>query len=124
MPFDSVADNHRAGALHVGSGIRGCQLRHVPYDHGLGRGIVRSQHYRIHADRHAHVADADGLCRLPYQQQLQPEFRGLLRLPCSRLPEHHYDWRKCSKPRHGRIPNYGIGLRYMPSNYDLGGWRF
>ena len=121
MPFDHLAANNHAGALHIGIGICGGKLRHLPHDNGMGRGVVRSQRYRIYVDRHAHVPDADALRLLPYQQQLQPEFDGLLWMPPGGLREHDNDWRKRSEPCDGGIPHYGFGLRHVPPDYDLVG---
>ena len=120
MPFDDLAANHHAGALHIRTEFCGGELLHLPYDLRLDCCVVRSQCYRIYLDGNAYVANADAVRLLPYQQQLQPQFDGLLWLPPGGLPEHHDDWRERSEPRHGGISDFGFGVRDLPPDHHLG----
>jgi hypothetical protein len=120
LSFDDLAANEYSGTLDIRIGIRRGELFHLPYDNRLDRGGVRSQRYRICLDGNAHVANADALRLLPCEQQLHPQFGGLLWMPPGGIPEHHNDWRERPEPRHVRVPDDSFGLRDMPHDHYLG----
>ena len=120
MPFDDLAADEYSGALDVGGGVCGGQLRDVPYDGGLDGGGVRSQRDRVYADGNAHVTDADAVRVMPREQQLHAEFGGLLRVPPVGVCEHHDDRRGGAESRDGGIPDDGIGVRDLPPDHDVG----
>ena len=77
LPPHHLAANQQSHALHGRRPFCRCQLLHLPQHHCLEYRLVRSQHHRFRADRHAHVAHPDALRLLPRQQQLHAQFRGL-----------------------------------------------
>jgi hypothetical protein len=119
MPFDHLAADKQSRALHRRRRFCRSELFHMPYDNRMDRGGVRSQCHRVHADRDAHVSDADRLRGMPCEQQLHAQFGGLLRLPPGCLSRHRDDWRLGSESRRGRISNYGSAVRIVPPDHYL-----
>jgi len=120
LSFDDLAANEYSSPLHIRIGIRRGELFHLPHDNRLDRSGVRSQCYRVCLDGHAHVAVADALRLLPCEQQLHPQFGGLLWVPPGSIPEHDNDWRECPEPRHVRVSDNGFGVRDVPHDHHLG----
>lgn len=120
MPPAKVAADHDSRALNVRAGFRGDELRELPRDQGLGRGVIRSQRNRLYADRHARFSHAHALRVVPRQQQLHIELGGLHGLPPSRLEQHaDIRWKRAESHR-GGIPVIGFSLRHVPSHHEVG----
>jgi len=124
MPFDNLAANQYTGPLDFRSRFCGGELCHLPYNSRLDFGGVRSQCYRFCLDWNTHVPGADSLRLLPCEQQLLAQFGGLLRVPPAGFYEHHDHWRSGAESRHGRFPDDGISVRYLPPHNYLGGGSF
>jgi len=75
-------------------------------------------------NRNTHVTDADAMRFLPCEQQLHPQFDGLLWVPPGSFPEHHDAWRERTEPRRSRVPDYGSAVCLVPHNYYLGSRSF
>jgi hypothetical protein len=118
VPFDHLAADECSGALRRRACFRAGELLQLPYASGLDR-AVRSQQYWVHLDRDAHVPNADALRLLSCEQQLHAQLDGLLWMPPGGFPEDHD-----AESRHGRVPDYGFGLRDMSSDYYLVGRSF
>jgi hypothetical protein len=119
LPFDHLAADECSSALRRRALFRGGELLQLPYTSGLDR-AVQSQHYWVHLNRNAHVPNADALRLLPCEQQLHPQFDGLLWLPSSGFHEHHVDGWERTEPRDGGVSDNGFGLRNVSLDYYLG----
>jgi hypothetical protein len=70
LPFDEMAADDNPRTLDIGDGFCGDELRELPYDQGVGLGVVRPQHDWLYFDRHTRLSHTNALRVMPHQQQL------------------------------------------------------